>query len=69
MALSHSSCTYTFPDENYEINSEDSASQGGYSEKSEVSDEPILGRRAIRDKVNVYASDEESENDEYGVSA
>lgn len=55
------------PDDSFEGNSEDSASQGGYSERSEISDEPVLGRRAIREKGGYYGSDEEESDDEYAV--
>lgn len=60
--LPHSTSMYSLPDD-----SEDSASQGGYSERSEVSDEPVIGRRAIREKTGYYESDEEDSDDDYGV--
>lgn len=43
---------------------EDTSSQGGYSERSEVTDEPVMGRRAIREKGTYYESDEEEESDD-----
>ncbi|KAI4458438.1 protein inturned [Holotrichia oblita] len=55
--LSHANSMFSLPDE--ELHSEDSNSQGGYSERSEVSDEPVLGRRAIRERKNYMGSDEE----------
>lgn len=59
----HSTSMYSLQDD-----SEDTASQGGYSERSEVSDEPVVGRRAIREKGGFYESDEEESDDDYGVS-
>lgn len=53
---------YSLPDD-----SEDTASQGGYSERSEVSDEPVVGRRAIREKAGFYESDEDESDDDYAV--
>lgn len=64
---SHSSSMYSLPDD-CEVNSEDSTSQGGYSERSEVSDEPVLGRRAVREKGGHYESDDDESDDDYGVS-
>lgn len=65
----HSISMYSLQDD-----SEDTASQGGYSERSEVSDEPVVGRRAIREKGGgggvsggYYGSDEEESEDDYGV--
>lgn len=63
-----SNSTYSLPDDSFEGNSEDSASQGGYSERSEISDEPVLGRRAIREKGGYYGSDDEESDDDYAVS-
>lgn len=55
--------------EDYDLQSEDSTSQGGYSERSEVSDEPVLGRRHMRERKNMMDSDEDdSDFDDYGVS-
>lgn len=50
---------YSLPDD-----SEDTAS---HSERSEVSDEPVVGRRAIREKGGFYESDEEESDDDYVV--
>lgn len=57
--LSHSTSLYSLPDD-----SEDTAS---HSERSEVSDEPVVGRRAIREKGGFYESDEEESDDDYTV--
>ncbi|XP_018331064.1 protein inturned [Agrilus planipennis] len=49
-----------------EDNLEDSVSQSSYSEKSEISDEPILGRRATREKKPFIDSpNDDSDIDDY----
>lgn len=58
----HSVSMYSLQDD-----SEETGSQGGYSERSEVSDEPVVGRRAIREKGGYYESDQGESDDDYGV--
>lgn len=66
--LLHVGSSISIHDE-YDLQSEDSTSQGGYSERSEVSDEPVLGRRHMRERKHLMDSDEEdSDFDDYGVS-
>lgn len=64
--LSHFGSIISIHDE-YDVQSEDSTSQGGYSERSEVSDEPVLGRRQMRER-KIDSDDEESDLDDCGVS-
>ncbi|KAL3279394.1 hypothetical protein HHI36_016904 [Cryptolaemus montrouzieri] len=53
--------TYASVEDTYDVRSEDSESQGCGSEKSELSDDPIMGKKA--ENINIYESDnEESEN-------
>ncbi|KAJ8932888.1 hypothetical protein NQ314_014369 [Rhamnusium bicolor] len=51
-------------DESYDGLSEESGSQGGYSERSEISDD---SKRNFKKGVK-YDSNDDSETDEYGVS-
>ncbi|KAK5650403.1 hypothetical protein RI129_001432 [Pyrocoelia pectoralis] len=60
-----SSSLLSLVDDNVEIQSEDSSSQGGYSDKGDVSDEPVLGRRAIREKKSMECCDDESDIEDY----
>lgn len=65
--LTQSGSLFSIPDDS-ELVSEDSISQGGYSERSEVSDEPVLGRRALREKNrNNFdgSDDDDSDIDDY----
>lgn len=54
-------------DDAYDQYSEDSTSQGGYSEKSEVSEEQGYGRFNSKDKNCYDSEEEESDEDDYGV--
>lgn len=65
--LVNSNSVFSLPDESFEAQSEDSASQEGYSERSEISDEPVIGRRAIRERKHFVGSDDE-DSDDFGVS-
>lgn len=62
--MQYSSMT-SLHDDSYDGQSEESGSQGGYSERSEVSDD---SRRNFRRGVKFDSNDEDSETDEYGVS-
>lgn len=61
-SLSHSGSLFSLPDD--DIHSEDSTSQGGYSE---VSDEPVLGRKVVRERHSIE-SDEDSDIEDYRVN-
>ncbi|XP_023311186.1 protein inturned [Anoplophora glabripennis] len=60
--MQYSSMT-SLHDDSYDRQSEESGSQGGYSERSEVSDD---SRRNFRRGVKFDSNDEDSETDEFG---
>ena len=63
--LSQTGSIFSLQDEEY---SEDSTSQEGYSERSELSDEPVSGRRMIRERKNLLGFDDaDSDIDDYRV--
>lgn len=59
-----SSSMFSLPDDGYDMQSEDSMSQGGVSEKS---DEPVMGRRVLRERGGYQGSDNEESDDDCGV--
>ena len=61
-SLSHSGSLFSLPDD--DVRSEDSTSQGGYSE---VSDEPVLGRKVARERHGME-SDDDSDIEDYRVN-
>ncbi|KAK4883073.1 hypothetical protein RN001_006392 [Aquatica leii] len=60
-----SSSLVSLTDDNVDIQSEDSSSQGGYSDRGDFIDEPVLGRRAIREKRHMELYDDESDIEDY----
>lgn len=65
----HNSSSLSIVDDSSEVRSEDSLSQGGYSERSEFSDEPVLGRRAVREKRYLDSYEDESDIEDYRVNS
>ncbi|KAF5301487.1 hypothetical protein FQR65_LT08790 [Abscondita terminalis] len=59
-----SSSLISLTDDNVDVQSEDSSSQGGYSDRGDFVDEPVLGRRAIREK-RMESYDDESDIEDY----